>query len=320
MDAPSRHAPTHYATLGIAADATQAQVKRAWRKLARQFHPDVSKEPDAVARFQAIAAAHTALIDPERRAAYDALLQRRARGEPDEPPPAWAGRPPGHGDGAEQDDGMAFSDFFDTMFGPGQGGGGPRRRTRARPGADQHGNIRISLDDTLAGAQRQVTLDVPVVGTDGRVGLQRRQLDLRIPAGIRSGQQLRLAGQGGPGQGGGAAGDLLLTVEIAPHPVFRLDGRDLSFDLPLAPWEAALGASIDTPTPQGMVHLQIPPGSAPGRRLRLKGRGLPGQPAGDLYAVLGIRLPPAATADEQGAYGAMAAAFPGFNPRQVLGA
>lgn len=307
-------APNHYATLGIAADATQAQVKRAWRKLARQFHPDVSQEPDAAARFQAASAAHTALIDPERRAAYDALLQRRARGEPDEVPTGRPGRPPGHAaDGFEH---AAFADFIDGMFTDSRAGA--RRRPRAWPGADQHGSIRISLDDAMAGAQRQVTLDVPVVGADGRVGLQRRQLDLRIPAGIRSGQQLRLAGQGGPGEGGGPPGDLLLTVEMAPHPVFRLDGRDLSFDLPLAPWEAALGASIDAPTPQGMVQLQIPPGSAPGRRLRLKGRGLPGQPAGDLYAVLGIRLPPAATSAEQGAYGALAAAFPGFQPRQAL--
>lgn len=312
----------HYATLGIAPDATQAQVKRAWRKLARRFHPDVSKEPDAGARFQAVAAAHTALIDPERRAAYDALRLRRARGEPDEvPPPGWQARPsrPSAG-GAGAEEGPDFSDFFGRMFADGQAGAGSGRRPRARPGADQHGSIRISLDDAFAGAQRQVTLDVPVVGADGRVGLQRRQLDLRIPAGIRSGQQLRLAGQGGPGQGGGPSGDLLLSVEVAPHPVFRLEGRDVSFDLPLAPWEAALGASIDAPTPQGMVQLQVPAGSAPGRRLRLKGRGLPGQPAGDLYAVLGIRLPPAATADEQGAYGALAAAFPGFNPRQALGA
>ncbi len=310
----------YYATLGLPPTATQDQIKRAYRKLARKFHPDVSKEPDAEARFKEVAEAHEALIDPERRAAYDALVQRRARGEPIDPPPGWQGRP---ADGGAAD--QAFSEFFEAMFGqaghPGQGAPGPgrpRRRVRAVAGDDQHGDITIALDEAFAGAMRTVSLQLPVLDSRGRASLQTRQLEVRIPAGVRPGQQLRLAGQGGLGQGGGPAGDLYLAVQIAPHPVFRLDGRDLSFDLLLAPWEAALGASVAAPTPQGPVQLTIPPGSVAGRRLRLKGRGLPGQPAGDLYAVLGIQLPPAATADEQGAYNALALAFPGFNPRQAL--
>jgi curved DNA-binding protein len=310
----------YYATLGVAPSATHEQIKHAYRKLARKFHPDVSKEPDAEARFKDVAEAHEALIDTERRAAYDALQQRRARGEPIDPPPGWQGSAAAGGEASHD-----FSAFFEAMFGqdarPGSGTGRPRRTgtsTRQRPGDDQHGDIQISLEEAFAGAQRLVSLHLPVVEGNGRASLQLRQLQVHIPAGVRPGQQLRLAGQGGPGQGGGAAGDLYLAVAITPHPVFRLDQRDLYFDLPLAPWEAALGASVPAPTPQGPVQLTIPPGSLPGRQLRLKGRGLPGQPAGDLYAVLGITLPSAATAAEQGAYSALAAAFPGFNPRQAL--
>ncbi len=332
----------YYATLGLAPSATQAEVKRAYRKLARKYHPDVSHEPEAVARFQEVAEAHEALIDTERRAAYDEVARRHAGGQEFSPPPGWDSGFEFSGAGAGPraegpgDQGHDFSDFFGSLFGrsgfdgPGAGRGGAggpdtaagfapgRRHDRAHRGRDHHAKLAVTLLDALAGAQQRVTLQLPVAGAGGHTTLQARQLDVRLPAGVRPGQRLRLAGQGGAGSGGAANGDLYLEVQLLPHPLFRLDGGDISFDLPLAPWEAVLGATVQAPTPGGSVQLTVPPGSQPGRRLRLKGLGLPGQPAGDLYAVLGVALPPALLAPEQAAYTAFAQAFADFKPRAAL--
>jgi curved DNA-binding protein len=327
----------YYATLGVERTATQDEIKRAYRKLARKYHPDVSKEPDAEARFKEVAEAHEALIDTERRAAYDDIAQRHASGQSFDPPPGWdsgyeysgrgdprdsgmPGRSPTGGGGAED-----FSDFFESLFGRGGrngGGEGLGRRGAGRgpvQGRDHHAKVAIDLLDAYQGAQRVISLRMPVVdGTTGQATLQERQLEVNIPKGVRQGQHLRLAGQGAAGQGGAAPGDLYLEIEVLPHPLFRLDGNDISFDLPVAPWEAALGATVTAPTPDGSVQLGVPPGSSQGRKLRLKGKGLPGKVPGDLYAVLTIALPPSVSEPDQEAWRGLARAFAAYNPRAAL--
>ena len=319
----------YYATLGVERTATQDEIKRAYRKLARKFHPDVSKEPDAEARFKEIAEAHEALIDAERRAAYDDIARRHASGQAFEPPPGWdsgfeysgrgASGMPGrhsHDAGRAEED---FSDFFESLFGRRGGPGGfEDAAPRHTQGRDHHAKVAVELQDAYSGAQRTITLRMPVVDTTGRTALQERQLEVSIPKGIREGQHLRLAGQGAAGHGGAPAGDLYLVIQILPHPVFRLDGGDLYFDLPVAPWEAALGATVTAPTPDGSVQLGVPPNSLQGRKLRLKGKGMPGKVPGDLYAVVTIALPPSASEPEKEAYGAFARTFAAYNPRAAL--
>jgi curved DNA-binding protein len=317
----------YYATLGVERSATQAEIKRAYRKLARKYHPDVSKEANAEARFKEVAEAHEALIDPERRAAYDDIGQRHERGQPFEPPPGWDSGFEFSGGGAEAAPGghADFSDFFESLFGrqAGRSGGpgGPERQRRPATGPrqaagdDHHARVVIDLEDSYRGAPRTVTLRMPAVDASGRMVLQDRQLEVQIPRGVRPGQHLRLAGQGGPGEGGAAAGDLYLEVDFRPQTRFRLDGRDVYVDLPLAPWEAALGAVVTAPTPEGPVSLTVPAASVAGRKLRLKGKGLPGTPPGDLYAVLGVALPPPLSEAAKAAYGALARAFPGYDAR-----
>lgn len=319
----------YYATLGVAPTATQDEIKRAYRKLARRFHPDVSKEPDAEARFKEIAEAHEALIDAERRAAYDDIARRHASGQAFDPPPGWdsgfeysgrgaGGRAGRHAPemGRGQED---FSEFFESLFGR-AGGRGGFEDAGARParGLDHHAKVAIELMDACRGALRIITLRMPLADATGRTTLQERQLEVAIPPGIRDGQHLRLAGQGGAGLGGAPAGDLYLVIEILPHAVFRLDGGDLYVDLPVSPWEAALGANVTAPTPGGSVQLSVPAGSVQGRKLRLKGRGLPGKLPGDLYAVLTIALPPSGSATDKEAYGTFARAFAAYNPRAAL--
>lgn len=318
----------YYATLGVERTATPEEIKRAYRKLARKYHPDVTKEADGEARFKEVAEAYEALQDPEKRAAYDDVGQRHQRGQEFQPPPGWdsgfefSGRNPGAGSGPRMAEGEEYSDFFESLFGRHAGGGGGRRgagrAARPSPGSDHHAKISISLEDAFHGARRSISLRVPVPDAQGHVTLQDRQLDVNIPAGVRAGQHLRLAGQGAAGHGGGAAGDLYLEIAFEPHPRFRVDNRDIYLDLPLAPWEAALGATVNVPTPSGAVQLSVPPGSASGRKLRLKGRGLPGKLPGDMYVLLAIATPPAETDAAKAAYQALAEAFPDFHPRAHL--
>jgi curved DNA-binding protein len=309
----------YYATLGVERTASADEIKRAYRKLARKYHPDVSKEPDAEARFKEVAEAHEVLSDPEKRAAYDDVGQRYGRRDEFRPPPDWdgggfefSGRDAGPG--ADMD----FSDFFESLFGH-RTRGGAAHGMRHATGGDRHARIVIELQDAYHGARKTVTLRMPVVDTQGRVTLRERQLDIKIPAGVREGQHLRLAGQGSPGDGGTPAGDLYLEIAFQPHPHFRLDGRDVYMDLTVAPWEAAIGATVVAPTPDGSVQLTIPAGSSPGRKLRLKGKGLPGDPPGDLYALLVITAPPADSPAAAQAYAALARAFPNFDPRSQPG-
>jgi curved DNA-binding protein len=253
------------------------------------------------------------LKDPEKRAAYDQMGSQWKPGQDFQPPPDWdagfefSGRDSGSGPGSE------FSDFFESLFGRQSRAG---RQAHAK-GQDHHAKVLIDLADAYRGAQRSISLRMPMLDAQGRVTTHERTLDVSIPKGIRAGQHLRLAGQGAPGLGEGAAGDLYLEIVFKPDPLFRADGRDVYLDLPLAPWEAALGAAVAVPTPDGPVQLTIPPGSSAGRQLRLKGRGIPGSPAGDLYVVLTIALPPADSEGAQEAYQAMAKAFD-FNPRTHL--
>lgn len=303
----------YYAALGVERTASHDEIRRAYKKLARKYHPDVSKEANAEARFKEVAEAHEALSDAERRAAYDEVCLRHEQGQAYQ----GSGRDGGFefsGRGGAYDADDAHSDFFSSLFGHASRGERPRA-ARQRPGGDHHARVEIDLEDAYRGARRTLSLHMPVVDALGRAGLKERQLEVNFPKGVRDGQQLRLAGQGDPGVGGGPAGDLYLEVALRPHPQFRVQDRDVYVELPVSPWEAALGASVAAPTPEGVVELTIPAGSAQGRRLRLKGRGLPGSPPGDLYAVLGIALPLADSPSAQAAYAAMALAFPQFAPR-----
>lgn len=304
----------YYATLGVARDASQDEIKRAYRKLARKYHPDVSKAPDAEKQFKDLGEAYAVLKDPEKRAAYDQMGSEWKSGQPFQPPPGWDAGFEFSGADAGAGPEMDYSDFFEALFGRQPG---PGRQPRHRKGQDHHAKVQIDLIDAYRGAQRSISLRVPVVDSSGKTSLQSRTLEVSIPRGILAGQHLRLHGQGGVGVGDGPAGDLFLEIVFAPHPWFRVDGRDVFLDLPLAPWEAALGASVTTPTPEGPVQLTIPPGSVAGRQLRLKGRGIPGTPAGDLYAVLRIALPPANSDAARAAYRAMAQAFD-FSPRDFM--
>lgn len=305
----------YYAALGVERTATQDEIKHAYRRLARKYHPDVSKEPDAEARFKDVAEAYEALQDPEKRAAYDEVGRRHRSGERFDPPPGWdsgfefSGRDAGAGDP------MDYSDFFESLFG--RHHRAARAGTRAG-GSDHHAKVVIELADAYRGARRTLSLRTPVPDDSGRIVFRERQLEVNIPRGVRTGQQLRLAGQGAPGLGGGPAGDLYLEIEIAPHAQFSVDGRDVTLELPVAPWEAALGASVHVPTPDGRIELTVPAGSAAGRRLRLKGKGLPGTPPGDLYVLLAVRAPAATNDAQREAYAALGRAFAGFDPRSGL--
>jgi curved DNA-binding protein len=307
----------YYETLGVPKTATLDDIKRAYRKLARQYHPDVSKASDAEARFKEIGEAYAVLKDPEKRAAYDQVGQSWKGGQDFTPPPGWDAGFEFRGGDEMPGDGADFSDFFESLFGRGAGRGGARRRSATAAGNDHHAKVLIDLEDAYHGARRSLSLRMPALDDQGRVVMHERTLDVAIPKGIRAGQHLRLAGQGGPGLGGGPPGDLYLEVAFAPHARYHVDGRDVTIDLPLAPWEAALGASVRLPTPAGVVQLTVPPRSAAGRKLRLKGRGIPGDPPGDLYAVVSIALPPADTEAAKDAYRAMAKAFD-FDPRSHL--
>jgi curved DNA-binding protein len=305
----------YYKILGVAKDATQEDIKRAYRRQARKYHPDVSKEADAEARFKEINEANEVLKDPTKRAAYDQLGNQWRGGQDFTPPPGWDTGFEFRSGGAGGGDG--FSEFFESLFG-GQSpfGRQPGHGTRGfqRKGEDRRARIRISLEDSYQGAQRTLQLQAPVVDAQGHVHVQPHALNVRIPKGILEGQKIRLGGQGEPGMGGGAQGDLYLDIEFEPHPQFRPEGRDLHLDLPITPWEAALGAKVPVSTLGGRVELKIPAGERSGQRLRLAGRGLPGKPPGDQYVTLQIMTPPAGNADEKAFYERMAETFR-FDPR-----
>lgn len=303
----------YYKILGVARDASQDEIKRAYRKLARKYHPDVSKEANAETRFKEINEANEVLKDAEKRAAYDQLGSRWQAGEQFRPPPDWdagfefSGAP--HQRGQAQD----FSDFFSELFGRRTRHAGAQQRAA---GQDHHAKIMLDLEDAYRGGTHRISLRVPEIDASGHLAYRERSLDVQMPKGVRAGQQVRLAGQGAAGAGG--AGDLYLEVQFKPHPLYRVDGSDLYLKLPVAPWEAALGATVKAPTPGGGVEVKIPPGSQSGRKLRLKSRGLPGNPTGDLYLTLEVVLPEANTPRARELYQTMAQEL-AFDPRHLLG-
>jgi curved DNA-binding protein len=312
----------YYTILGVERSADQESIKRSYRKLARKYHPDVSKEPDAEAKFKELNEAYEVLKDPEKRAAFDQLGSNWQAGQDFQPPPGWDQGFEFHGGGYTQVDPEQFSDFFESLFGRGGFGGahGFHRGAGhgARRGENAHAKILIDVEDTYRGATRTLTLRHSKLGADGRPQMHERSINVKIPVGIAAGQQIRLAGQGEPGFGGAEPGDLYLEVEFKPHSLYHLDGKTVYLDLPVAPWEAALGATVRAPTPTGPVDLKIPANSRTGSKLRLKGRGLPAKEPGDLFVVLQIALPTADSEAAKNAYRQMEKAFD-FEPRAGLG-
>jgi curved DNA-binding protein len=310
----------YYEVLGVERSASQDDIKRAYRRLARKYHPDVSKEPDAEARFKEMREAYAVLKDPEKRSAYDQFGENWKAGQDFQPPPDW-GRQAGPGFGGEDFAGAGdFSDFFETLFGQGRRGGGFGYQAgggRMR-GEDASATITIPIEDAFRGATRTLSLEVPEIDDAGRLSRRRRTLSVRIPKGVTAGKRIRLEKQGGPGLGGGPAGDLYLTVEFEPHPLYRADGKDLYLELPVTPWEVALGRKVKVPTLAGTVDLKIPAGSSSGKSLRLKGRGLPGDPPGDQYVELKVVVPPAADTEARELYERLEREHD-VNPRAKLG-
>lgn len=308
----------YYAILGVPRDASQDDIKRAYRKLARKYHPDVSNETDAEEKFKAVGEAYEVLKDPEKRAAYDGVGQNWQQGQDFQPPPDWEQRFNFSGGGFTDADLGGFSDFFESLFG--RGGRGPfgDRGGFQSKGRDEHAKVTISLEDAFHGSARTLTLQSPIVDAQGRVTTRTRTLNVKIPKGVTEGQRIRLTGQGASVPASGQPGDLYLEVMFHPHPRFRVEGRDIFLELPVTPWEAALGETVTVPTLAGKVELKIPAGSQSGKRLRLKGRGLPGNPPGDQYATLRIVTPAADTDQAKAFYKRMATEFP-MNPRSELG-
>lgn len=296
----------YYAALGVERDATPEQIKKAYRKLAHQYHPDISKDPEGEAKFKEVQEAYATLKDPEKRAAYDEL-GRRPPGESFEPPPHWG---QGFGDGENFSD-VDLSDLLAAFATR----GGARGR-RAQRGQDAEASAPVTLEQVHEGAEVDLRLNLPEYDDRGLLHHVPRTFRVRIPKGAGEGQRLRLAGKGGPGRNGGPPGDLYIAIRLLPHPLYRVSGRDLYLDLPLTPAEAVLGATVEVPTLRGRVELKVAPGTANGRQLRLSGRGLPTADGGngDLYAVVRIEVPPSPNARERELYAELAKASD-FYPR-----
>lgn len=304
----------YYKELGVEKTASEADIKKAYRKLVRKYHPDVSKEPDADKRTKELNEAYGVLGDAEKRAAYDELgRQSHAQGGQGgsfRPPPNW-------GSGYESSS-VDDSDFFADLFAH-VGGRGRANSQFQMQGEDSHAAIEVSLHDSYHGAKRTIVLRVPEADGQGRVVTRERTLEVTIPKGVTEGQQLRMKGQGHPGSGGAPAGDLYLEIRFQNDARYKVEGRDVFETVPVTPWEAVLGGAIDVATPSGTVSVTVPPNSQTGRKLRLKGRGIPSAQPGDLYLLLEVVLPPANDARARELYETMAREM-AFNPRQKLGA
>jgi curved DNA-binding protein len=298
----------YYAILGVDRNASDDDIKKAYRKLARKYHPDVSKESGAEEKFKEVSQAYETLRDPEKRKAYDEL-GRHASGDEFRPPPEWQ---QGFGGGRTSFDDVDLADLFAGLRG-GSRGRGPGG---AMPGRDYEARVEITLEQAFHGTEIALDLSEIEIDGDGRVRRVPRTVKVRIPKGVTDGEVLRVKGKGGKGTPGGAPGDLYLDVRVRAHPLFRADGQDLYIDLPLAPWEAVLGTSVELPTPAGKVSLKVPAGARAGQKLRLGGRGLArqGASAGHLYAVVQIVLPSVVDERERAIYQQLAS-HSTFNPR-----
>ena len=288
----------YYDTLGVKPGATDAEIKSAYRRLARKYHPDVSKVSGAEEKFKAVNEAYEALKEPSRRLAYDQARVGGYRGG-DEFRSAPPNRQRDQGSAGGNED---YSDFFESLFGNREGGG----RAGPRKGRDLHAQVSVDLATAYAGGGQRFSL---------RDGKGERTLEVKIPAGITAGQQIRLAGQGYAGAGGGPAGDLILEVGLREDPRFRLEGRDVLLDLPVTPWEVALGATVTVPTLAGNVQLRVPAGADGGRKMRLRGRGWPGKTPGDQIVTLQVRVPKPLSDEQRAIYEQMVRAFADFDPR-----
>lgn len=305
--------------MGVAKDADDAQIKRAHRKLARKYHPDVSNEANAEEKFKELQEAYEVLKDPEKRKAYDQLGSEWKSGQEFKPPPGWE-RAAGfdfHSGGFAGSEAGQFSDFFESLFG-GQFRGRAKPRDFARRGDDLRTKIEISLEDAFKGISPTITLNVPELNQYGQLITKRKALRIKIPAGVVDGQKMRLTGQGGKGSAGASKGDLYLEIHIKPHPYFAIEGHDVYLDLPVTPWEAALGTKIGVPTLAGMVDMTLPKGVKSGKRMRLKGRGLKSKAVtGDQYVTFLIQTPVPTTNAQIELYEKMAREM-SFNPRDGL--
>lgn len=307
----------YYQILGVSRDAAQDAIKQSYRRLARKYHPDVSKEADAETRFKEVAEAYEVLKDPEKRSTYDRFGDQWKAGQDFTPPPNWnAGFEFG---GGRFTGARGFSDFFDSLFGQAFDPSGRRQGSGVRlHGQDHHAKIAVSLEDAYHGVTRAITLQSPAQESSGRVLTRPHTLNVKIPKGVMDGQRIRLAGQGAPGIGGGRSGDLYLEIAFQPHHLFRVEKRDVYIELPITPWEAGLGRAVTVPTLAGNVELKIPPGSQSGQKLRLRSRGLPGKPPGDQFMVLKIVTPKPKTDADRAIYEKMAREMP-MNPRVDMG-
>lgn len=306
----------YYKVLGVERGAAEEDIKKAYRRLARKYHPDVSKEKNAEEKFKEVGEAYEVLKDPEKRAAYDQIGQHRS-GQDFRPPPDWGERFAGFED-------LGDMDLFDFLAGLGAHGGfaghsGGRGAQRA--GQDVEVTLTASVEDLLHGTEVEVPLSFTERGADGRQRRVTRTTKVRIPKGATDGQRLRVPGKGTPGLGGGPGGDLYINISLRPHALFQVSGHDVTLEVPITPWEAALGASVEVPTLEGKVNLRIPPGSKAGQKLRVRGKGLPRPKSaehGDFYAVLQIVMPSVLSEREKELYGQLAEASH-FNPRAHLG-
>jgi len=318
-------AKNYYEDLGVSRTATPDEIKKAYRKLARKYHPDVSKEADAEAKMQAINVAYDTLSNEEKKKQYDFELDN-----PYANASGFGGQSSGQGgfDGSQfhrsysQGGGEDFSGFEDLFgrFGTGFGGGNYQYKQRQQSfrGEDQHAKLEIDLDVAFHGTSQQITLQIPSINAYGEPEVQRKTLEVKIPKGMKEGQQIRLAGQGQTGIRGGENGDLYIEIYYKDTDQYRVEGTDIYYTLPVTPWEAALGQQIELLTPAGTkVQVNLPKNAKTGQQLRLKNQGIPNKTAGHLFLILNIVNPPAQNAEQEQAYRAFAEAFKQFKPRQL---
>ncbi len=300
----------YYELLGVDEKASPEDIKKAYRKLARQYHPDMNKESGAETRFKEVGEAYDVLKDKKKREEYD--LQKNMGGFSG----AGGFNPGGSFSGSD-----GLGDIFSSMFGQTRQAGGFRSAQQgfSSKGDDIRVKLPLFLEEAYTGGYKQVEVKVPKLDAYGQVQYVPKQLKVKLPKGVADGQKIRLKGQGAHGVRGGQPGDMILEVELAPHPIFKVDGKNLILDLPVTVWEAALGAKVDVPTLEGRLNLKVPEASSSGKKLRLRGRGMPGTPDGDLIVVIQVVMPEQPSAEALALYEQLAKLEQGFNPRQKLG-